>query len=76
MRTLEELARELLPGSPWEGLSRLNKEGWSHWELDKGHDWGAGCPHEVGVGVSWRGPLRSELLKADSDFPKGAIANS
>lgn len=36
MRTLEELVKELPTGSPWEGLSRLDVEGWSHREGEKG----------------------------------------
>lgn len=43
-------------------------------ELEKGCGWGAGYLHEVGGGLaSWRGALRSEFLRADSDFPKGAV---
>lgn len=31
---------------------------------------GGRCPHEVGGVASWREAFRSELLRADSDFPK------
>lgn len=35
---------------------------------------GLGAFMKLGVGLaSWRGALRSEFLRADSDFPKGAV---
>lgn len=35
--------------SPWAGLSRLNTEGQTHQELEKGCGWAADAPTKLGV---------------------------
>lgn len=49
VRTLEELARKLLPGSPWDGLSRLT---WKDGATGARERVWLGCFHEVGDGAS------------------------